>query len=146
MFTNIDWFDFIVGGVIVSLIVNLLSSYLYPKIENFLAKFSAKRKKEKETREQKILEEAQRLLDNPHEELVFKQYYYNLLNHRRNWFIITTIILILASSGDNVLMLIMGLVYLVVEILDKTTKEISTLHSIVKNLNSQKERPSYDKM
>ncbi len=146
MFANIDWFDFIVGGVIVSLIVNLLSSYLYPKIEAFLAKFSKKRKKQKEIRQQKISDEAQRLSDDSHEELVFKQYYYNLLSHRRNWFIITTIILILASSGNNGLFLIMGFVFLVVEILDKTTKEISTLHSIMRQLNSQKERPSYNKM
>ena len=73
MFSNIDWFDLIVSGVIVSLIVNLLSSYLYPKTESFLARFSAKRKKQKEVRQQKILEEAQRLSENPHEELIFKQ-------------------------------------------------------------------------
>ena len=32
MFANVDWFDFIFGGIVVGLIVNLLSSYLYPKI------------------------------------------------------------------------------------------------------------------
>jgi len=70
MFENVDWFSFVVGGIFVSFIVNVFAGLAQPKIRDLLSKFSEKRRSKNQKLKSLFEEEVNRLIDNPHEEVI----------------------------------------------------------------------------
>ena len=152
MFANIDWFDFIVGGFFMGTLVNLLSNYLYPKLEAFASKYSNSLRDKIYFRSEKIKEDVERVLTNPHEEIVFRHIYSNRIArfaHSKNISFITSMIglLILSLStslGQNIVgigMVIMGFVNSFLA--GYRDKDIRVLGKIASLIDEKKERPNY---
>lgn len=70
MFKNVDWFDFIVGGIIISFIVNLVSNFAYPKIQKWWNDRVEIRRSKNESKRIEFNEKVERLLKKRDEELI----------------------------------------------------------------------------
>ena len=72
MLASVNWFDFIVGGIVVSFFVNLLSNFAQPKIEQWWGKYSESIRSKNNTKKRAFDEMVEKLINNKHEELVFR--------------------------------------------------------------------------
>jgi hypothetical protein len=70
MFANIDWFDFVVGGIIIGFLVNVASNFAQPKIENWWGKYNISRRNKNEALRRAFDEKVEYLANNKHEELI----------------------------------------------------------------------------
>jgi hypothetical protein len=73
MLEKVDWFSFIVGGIVIAFVVNILSNFAQPRIEKWLAKYNSNLRDKNEKKKQAFKAEVQRLLASNHEELVARQ-------------------------------------------------------------------------
>ncbi len=70
MLENVDWFSFVVGGIIISFIINVSAGLVQPKIRNILSRFSEERRNKNQKLKELFEEEVNRLVENSHEEVI----------------------------------------------------------------------------
>lgn len=72
MFANVDWFDFIVGGIVIGFIVNVAANFAHPKIDAWWAKYSTTQRNKNEAKKRAFDEKVESLINNKHEELIWR--------------------------------------------------------------------------
>ena len=70
MFENIDWFDFVVGGIIIGFIVNVAANFAQPKIDRWWSNYSEAQRNKKEAKKQAFDAMVENLVNNKHEEII----------------------------------------------------------------------------
>ncbi len=70
MFKNIDWFDFVVGGIIIGFIVNLAANFAQPVIEQWWIRYNTSRRNKNEAIKRAFDERVENLINNKHEEII----------------------------------------------------------------------------
>jgi hypothetical protein len=112
MFKNIDWFDFVVGGIIIGFIVNVAANFAQPKIERWWGKYSESRRNKNEAIKRAFDERVENLVNNKHEEIITR------LRINR-----------LATFG--IFILLLGITPMIVVIMLQTSSEIILFASVI---------------
>ena len=72
MLNRIDWFDFVVGGIVIGFVVNVLANIAYPRLENWWGKYSETRRSKNEAKRRAFSDRVEHLISNKHDELVLR--------------------------------------------------------------------------
>jgi len=146
MFEKVDWFSFIVGGIFVSFLVNIISSFTQPKIEKWLESFSASRRLRNNLVKEMFDAEVDKLSNNPHEELIARQ------KATTRMIVITTmqlnsliclvaILLITNPLLNRDIFIVLGLSVFNHFALTVFSDYPNTIHSMLREVDKRKNRP-----